>query len=197
MAYAEVTSAAGSWTHPMLLPALPPHRVRDALAVLAETTGWPVAAFLFGVGEEAMTDLLLYRDPSRTHGTPAVDECDAAARALAETTGWTPAPEQAPADGVLVGVGLREGYSPTAPVHDPGEVARRLTAYGDDWSCRPAHLVSARLVDDTVRWYDEPGVVVHAPASLLPSIVQIAEDLAQQRFVVTDLARQRTYALAW
>jgi hypothetical protein len=37
-----------------------------------------------------------------------------------------------------------------------------------------ARLVSARRVDEVVRWYDEIGVVVHASTELVPVIVQSA-----------------------
>ncbi|MGV9383563.1 hypothetical protein ACWDRB_47655 [Nonomuraea sp. NPDC003707] len=95
------------------------------------------------------------------HAPPT--QCDAAVRALIEVTGWVAAPERAPTDGVVVGLGLREGHEPDARQHLPEEVAQQLAARGaDGWEYRAAWPVSARLVDVRVRWYAEIGVVVQA-----------------------------------
>ncbi|MFJ6774620.1 hypothetical protein ACIQOV_27295 [Kitasatospora sp. NPDC091257] len=79
-----------------------------------------MAAAVLGRGGEPVTELTLSRDPSRTHGTPGVLECDAAVRRLAAATGWTRAAEAAP-DGVLVALGLREGYDLATATHSPDE----------------------------------------------------------------------------
>ncbi|MEU3570578.1 hypothetical protein AB0E96_19470 [Kitasatospora sp. NPDC036755] len=66
-----------------------------------------------------------------------------------------------PVGGVLVALGLREGYDPAAPAHAPDEVAAHLrAAAATGWSCRPARLASARHLDGTVRWYEEDGILV-------------------------------------
>lgn len=100
-AYTESCVAAGTWTCSVTLPASSFGQVRDVLSALARDTGWPVAAFAYGDVGEPVTELLLYRDPSRTFGTPPPAECDAAVRALVEATRWVAAPERAPAGGVL------------------------------------------------------------------------------------------------
>lgn len=194
--YTEVATADGTWVCRLHLPPAPFEQVRDVLAEFARATGWPVAAFAYGDTGELVDEILLYRDPSRTYGTPPAEECDAAARALVAATGWRTAPEQAPTSGVLVGLGLREGYDAEAPQHEPAEVAAKLAAQGSDHQYRTAQLVSARRINDSVRWYDEIGVIIHAPDHLLPTITNLAHAFAQHRFVVTDLAENRTYALA-
>jgi len=195
-AYAEVSAAAGTWTCPLTLPAVPLSRVQAELVALARRTGWPVAAFAYGDQDgDRVGELLLYRDTSRTHGTPPAAECDVAASALAAATGWTTRPATATRDVLLIGLGLREGYRADAPQHTPGDV-ERLLACDTSWTSRAARLVSARAVEAEVRWYDEPGVVVQAPARLLPAITAAVGALQQHRFVVTDHVTGRTYALA-
>lgn len=162
------------------------------LTGLARDTGWSVAAFAYGDVGEQVEELLLYRDPSRTFGTPPAEECDTAVRTLISTTDWTVVPERAPVDGVLVGLGLREGYEPDAPQHEPAEVAARLATHGDGRNTRTARLVSARQTAADLFWYDEVGVVLHAQDRLLPAITETAKAFAQQRFVVTDLNAQQT-----
>lgn len=193
--YTALDPWPGSWTCPFRLPATPIPQVRQVLTDLAQTSGWPVAAFLYGEQDEPVTRLLLYRDPSRHFGAPSVPESMAAARALAERTGWASKPASAPRGGLLVGLGLREGYAPDAPEHRLRDVVDRLASQPPGWTCRPARLVSARVVDGGVRWYDEQGAVVHGPAGLLPAITAAAAELAQQRFVVTDLEQHRVYAV--
>ncbi|MFF9638772.1 hypothetical protein ACF1D2_29860 [Streptomyces bacillaris] len=193
MTYVEAASADGVWTQVLRVPNAAPEQVRRALAGLART--WPVAAFLPGADADPVAEVVLYRDPSRTHGTPDLPECDAAVRRLAAATGWTPQPSQT-LTGVLVGLGLREGYDATAPTHSPEEVADHLLAVSPSgWRCRTARLVSARLVGEAVRWYEETGVVVEAETWLSPAIKAAATHCAQDRYVVTDGADGRTYAL--
>lgn len=193
MAYTEVASATGAWTRSIRAAGAPVDHVQQALFALATT--WPVAAFLHGDGD-SVDEVVLYRDPSRTHGTPVIAECDAAARRLTTATGWAPKPHEDHAFDVLVGLGLREGYDAAATTHSPQEVTTHLlSASTSGWHCRTAQLVSARLVDHQVRWYEETGVVVNAQTRLLPDIETIAARCDQHRFVVTNLAAGHTYAL--
>lgn len=194
--YTEVASADGSWLFPLQLPLTPVEKVRNVLAHFARDTGWPVTCFAYGDAGEPVEEILLCRDPSKTFGTPSFDECDAAVRALIAATGWEPVPERAPIDGVLVGLGLREGYADRARQHEPAEVVATLAAHGASGRYRAARLMSARLINDSVRWYEEMGVVLHSPVRVLPVITELACEFAQQRFVVTDLAQNRTYVLA-
>lgn len=192
--YTEVAAADGAWTCPMLLPPTPFEQVRATLTAVTADSGWPIAAFLYGADADPVTELLLYRDPSRSFGTPGVLDCNIGAEALAAASGWQLAPDRTPHAGVLVGMGLREGYEPDAPQHQPDEVDQLLAEHGTGWSCRTARLVSARLVEGEVRWYDEVGAVVQASADLVPVLERIAARFAQHRFVITDLAGQRTGA---
>lgn len=99
-------------------------------------------------------------------------------------------------DGVLVGLGLREGYDTAAPTHSVREVADRLRAGSTSgWRCRTARLVSARVVDGAVRWYEETGVLVRAQDHLLAAIESAAAHCSQDQCVVTHLSQGRTYAL--
>ncbi|MGW3183246.1 hypothetical protein ACWDD9_28620 [Kitasatospora sp. NPDC001119] len=192
--YIEVASAEGAWTQPLYLPtAVSIQWVRHVLTDLART--WPVAAFLPGAADEPVDEVVVYRDPSRTYGTPDTSVCDAAVHRLVAATGWTRGTDQGNGD-VLVGLGLREGYDTGAPEHSPGEVADHLLATSaTGWQCRAARLVSARLTDRDVRWYAEDGVVIYAEHRLLPAVEAAARSCAQHRYVVTDLVQQRTYAL--
>ncbi|MFF8432817.1 hypothetical protein [Streptomyces bacillaris] len=192
--YVEVASAEGVWTQALHLPvAATVGQVRRVLTDAART--WPVAAFLPGKGNESVEDVLLYRDPSRTYGTPGVSACDAAVRALVSVTGWTTVDDPSPFD-VIVGLGLREGYEVGATRHSPDEVDGHLHAIRrTGWRCYTARLVSARSVGHAVRWYAEDGVVVEAERRLLPAVRAAALGCAQHRYVVTDVTAQRTYAL--
>lgn len=203
--YAEVAGASGAWTCPIVLPPASFARVRADVTAFVLATRRPLDAFVFAVGggtdggEDGggdVAELLAYRDPSRTFGAPPTAACATAVRALAASTGWRPAPQRAPVGGVLVGLGVREGYAVGAQEHRPGEMARALGAHRACWSARVARIVSARRIGDAVRWYDEAAVVVHARTGMLPFITAAARACGQDRFVVTDLALSRTYALA-
>lgn len=195
--YAEAAAADGAWTAALRLPdAVPFERVRHALTDVTRTTGWPAAAFVSGRAE-AVTDMLLYRDPSRTHGTPDIATCQAAMRALSTATGWTVLGDSPPGGTeILVGLGLREGYGTDAREHPPEEAAAFLRSRSTTgWRCHTARLVSARLTEGRVRWYEETGVVVQAQERMLPAITAAAGAFVQHRFTVTHFLRQRTYAL--
>lgn len=191
--YAEVTAAEGTWVAWVQLPPTSFAEIRRVLSTLAEQ--WPVAACCFGGDGVLVTTLLLYRDPSRTHGTPSIAQCDAALDALLDATGWRVDAGHVPITGLLVGLGLREGYGQGATQHWPGEVDQYLE-HGTGWRCWTARLVSARHVDGEVRWYDEVGVVVLVPASMLSAVIAAAAACAQHRFAVTDLDARRTYVFA-
>jgi hypothetical protein len=57
----------------------------------------------------------------------------------------------------------RGDYEPDAPQNQPVMLDQFLAEHRTDGKTRPARLLSARLIDGAVRWYDEVGVVVHAP----------------------------------
>ncbi|WP_143231240.1 hypothetical protein [Actinosynnema sp. ALI-1.44] len=190
MAYKTLTTWPGAWTCSMHIPtAAPLAAVRQALDDLADATGWPVNAFAYGTAD-TVDELLIYRDPSQRHGIPSVIESEGAAHTLAAASGWTLATNQAPARGILVGFELREGYEPDAPLHDIGELLNVLPA-AELTSCRQAWLISAR----GTRRRQELCAVLRGSSELLPAITIAAGKFQQERFVVTDLAQQRVYAM--
>ncbi|RSM80564.1 hypothetical protein DL991_10655 [Amycolatopsis sp. WAC 01375] len=193
--YVEVATADDAWTCSMRLLAMSFDSVQTILKNFARNHDWPVNALIVGDADKPVTEIELHRDPSVTHGVPDVPRCWAAVRRLATETGWTASPHNARSMGILVGLGLREGYAPGAPQHEPSEVTSRLATAGTERTCHTARLVSARLVGSEVRDHDEVGVAVRGQADLLPVITELADRFAQDRFVVTDFTGRRTYAM--
>lgn len=74
MTYIEAASADGAWRRWLKVPGVPVGRVRGVLVELARS--WPVAAALPGETAEPVTEVMLYRDPSRTYGTPDSAACE-------------------------------------------------------------------------------------------------------------------------
>jgi hypothetical protein len=194
--YTEVARAPGAWNACILPPATPFDQVCILLKNLTMATDTPIAAFLGGGDGDPVDELLLVRDPSRTHGTPGIRECESLATWLAAETAWPLAPARIPASGILVGLGLREGYAPDAPQHSLAEAEQHLAQDGTGWTCRTARLVSARLVDGAVRWYAEVGAVIEAPTEMTPTIDWLAGMFRQDRYVVTNFSDGWTRALA-
>ncbi|MCK2245235.1 MULTISPECIES: hypothetical protein [unclassified Crossiella] len=193
--YTEQLSTLGAWACSVLLPQTPFDAVRTLLSDLTTYTGTPLNAFLPGDGD-LVTELLLVRDPNPTYGTsPDIATCEAFAQLLAAETGWPRVPQRVPSTGVVVGLGLREGNAPDTPQHALAEAHALLAEHGDGWRCDSAHLVSARLVNGSVRWHDELGVIVYADAVLVPVIERIAALFAQDRFVITDFSTGSTRVL--
>ncbi|MFG3429441.1 hypothetical protein [Streptomyces californicus] len=71
MPFIEVASADGVWTQALRVPNVRAEQVRRDLTELAHT--WPVAAFLPGTPADPVAEVVLYRDPSRTYGTPDLE----------------------------------------------------------------------------------------------------------------------------
>lgn len=189
--YREVATAEGAWCRHLQAPCpLTPARTRQILTEFAAEYQFPVSAFVHGSALSRQVTLI--RDPSITHGTPTIPACRAATTALARFAGWTVLNRPAP-DGLLVGLGLREGYEQTAPVRDPDEVRSPLRQH-NDWTATVAELVSARALVDHVRCYAEPALLITAAPALLPVLTSIAVRMRQHRFVVTDFSTHRTVA---
>ncbi|WP_236793234.1 hypothetical protein [Amycolatopsis sp. GM8] len=194
--YREVASAEGVWTltirfdWPTTFPAL-----HTRLAAFAVEHALPVTAFCLTHDAAKVTGVVLTRDPSITHGTPDRALCEQAGGALVYETGWRPCPTP-PRDAVMVGLGLREGYSVHAITHHEREVRAHLAHHGRGWTVQPARLLSLRpLHDGRVQRHHEPAVLILAPPRLLPAITGVAAALHQHRFVVHHLPENRTYAL--
>lgn len=192
--YVQVASVDGCWTTEVNLPPTDVRYIKSTLSLLAGQC--PVSALAIDNPDGLVTQLILYRDPSRTRRTPTIPDCDEMADELAAVTAWgmvrgNPSTPQAP---TLVALGLREGFDPTATEHSHSDVGRDVLSMTAGW--RPCRLMSARQVDDDhIEWHNEPGIVLHAPLQLLPTIATAAHRLGQIRFTVTDYVEGRTYAL--
>lgn len=191
--YAQVASVDGCWTTIVNLPPTEISYVKSTLSLLAGSC--PVSALAIDDPEGLVDQLVFYRDPSRTRRTPTIPDCDEMIDELAAMTAWgiVRGRPTAPQDATMVALGLREGFAPDAPEHAPSEIGHEIVSMVTAW--RPCRLVSARQVDDLIEWHDEPGVMLHAPQQLLPTIAVAAARLGQVRWTVTDYIEGRTYVL--
>ncbi|OLZ56096.1 hypothetical protein [Amycolatopsis keratiniphila] len=139
----------------------------------------------------------LIRDPSATHGAPDIDAFRAMLSTLSGPHGWHPIPGAGPAQRLVAMLGRREGYDPAARVHTRGDVARHLYDVPGTGEALivDVHVMSARYLDGERRIYQEPGVLIGGPTSILPAVTATAATLGQHRFVVIDRDQKRTYAL--
>ncbi|MFD6073267.1 hypothetical protein [Amycolatopsis lurida] len=170
----------------------------EAVTCLADLSTEETAVSAVVQERHGYADLVaLIRDPSATHGAPDIDAFHDVLSTLSGTHGWHPIAGAGPAQRVVVMLGLREGYDPDAHVHSSADVARHLygvQAAGDALIVK-VHVMSARYLDGARQVYQEPGVLIGGPASILPAVTATAEALAQHRFVVIDRDQERTYAL--
>lgn len=193
--YIETASAAGAWDAVMKPVDLASREdVHEAL-IAACTPGIPVtAAIQETLG--AVDRIVFLRDPSRTHGTPSVEDCGNLVDSLRESEGWQTCPAIGLEPALLVMLGLREGYDRGARIHDTRVVYEQLNACSAvSYRVDPVHLVSARWVEGKIRAYDEPGALLTIEAINLPAVTRIAGMFRQDRIVVTDYPASRTYAL--
>lgn len=177
----------GAWLAVFAAPiGLHPNAIADTLRTATVAVRLPVTATIRTDGYGPT--ITLYRDPSRTHGTPTPADAAAMADYLARATGWQWL--DTPRAGLIVPLGLREGYDRRATVHDPQWVA----AIAPQVVCRAATFVAARVTDGGLRYryWDEPCVEVYATARDLPAIARAADACRQHRFVVTDLDADTT-----
>ncbi|WP_328447429.1 hypothetical protein [Amycolatopsis sp. NBC_00438] len=154
----------------------------------------PLTAYARTGGSDFSSSLLLVRDPSVTHGTPALADCERAATQLAAGGNWH-SQGQMVRSAVLVAIGLREGYNPGARVRTFAEFEQRVLHNLGVWSGMSAELISARrLPDRAVQVYREPGALTFADWEHLPALAAIADDFGQDRFVTHDWLAHRTTA---
>lgn len=193
--YSETTSADGAW-QVVLNPRdlMSRERVHKKL-VAACTPALPITAAI-QTTLCAVDRIVLLRDPSHTHGTPSIEDCETLTDSLSASEGWDVSPVIGLEPALTVMLGLREGYDENAPVHNPRVVyehlnSRRVVRYQVD----PVHLVSARWVDGKIRTYDEPGVLLAIEPVTLPAVAELAGMLRQDRFVVTDFPADRTFVM--
>lgn len=184
--YVGAANARGVWVHQMLstAPFFPIADVVEEIAAVAVSTGVPLTAYARSTDERITSSLLLVRDPSITHGTPDIADCERAAVALSARGTWLSRGQDI-RPCMLLALGLREGYDPAARVHSPDEVAARVLSNGEVWCGWPAELISARpQPDDTAAVYHEPGVLAFTDFDQLRTLTAIAHDLRQERFVI-------------
>ncbi|WP_018682195.1 hypothetical protein [Actinokineospora enzanensis] len=192
--FVETLAVPGAWTATLTIPAIPAPVVRAALTGIARDLDLPVDAALIGT-EEAITTALLYRDPSRTHGAPDIDACEAAVDLIVSETGWARQPAAPPA--LTVPMGLKPGYHTTARF-DPAAARAVLaqTCGASGWELTPAILMSARPVGTEMRTYHEHGALVRARPRLLTGVATAARLLGQLRWVGIDESTGRTVVMA-
>lgn len=182
--------ALGAWSARFVVPRVPLVDVQWRLRHFVADNGNPLTAAVWG---DPVWRLVLLRHPSVTHGTPRIPACREAAGLLAYATGWMPSPDNYRRTvGMTVAFGLREGYDPGSLVHSRSRVARYLRGRRDLTDVR---LCSARLVDNDVRWYDEPGLFIDASEDITSSVLAAARRFGQDQVVVTNWADGRTDAI--
>ncbi|WP_328646726.1 hypothetical protein OHS58_48470 [Amycolatopsis sp. NBC_00348] len=204
--YTEVASAPGLWFAALQPPHGTTHdSVADALTNAA-TAQVPVSA-LVDDDREGVNEVILTRDPSITHGTPATADCADAARALADAHGWeyrmgfgTAAGAAVGVDGTAAGVivlmGLRERYFRGATSYSVLDVHDGLAHHGvTEYQLRSGWLFSARHLGHGVRTHDEPATLLSVAAADLDAVADVAFSFGQMRLIVADLAHDRTYVL--
>ncbi|SEB48722.1 hypothetical protein SAMN04489727_2127 [Amycolatopsis tolypomycina] len=183
--YVVAVNAPGVWVHELLSaePFFPIADVVEEIAAVSQDTGVPLTAYARSTNG-ITSSLLLVRDPSRTHGTPGIADCERAAAALAARGTWLSRGQDARSC-MLLALGLREGYDPAARVHSPDEVINRVLSKGQVWCGWPAELISARpQPDGPAQVYHEPGVLAFTDFDQMPTLAAIAHDLRQDRFVI-------------
>lgn len=122
--------------------------------------------------------LILGLDPSQTYGTPSIERCEEVAHAISDIFKWRRLEEELPELRVILG--RRIGYLSDGAF----SMNKVIEQVGDNESLhlREADLFSLRYVEG-VRQYSEPAAVIHAPASSLPDIAELAKYFGQYRFV--------------
>ncbi|WP_103338753.1 hypothetical protein [Amycolatopsis sp. CA-126428] len=185
--YVGAANARGVWVHQLLstAPFFPIADVVTEIAAVSVATGVPLTAYARSTSGRITSSLLLVRDPSITHGTPDIADCERAAAALAARGNWV-SQGQDVRSCMLLALGLREGYDPAAArVHTWTEVTDPVLGKGEVWCGWPAELISARpQPDGTAQVYHEPGVLAFTDFDQLPTLTAIAFDLRQDRLVI-------------
>ncbi|KDN23209.1 hypothetical protein DV20_05690 [Amycolatopsis rifamycinica] len=204
--YTEVASAPGVW-----FAALRPRfgtSQESVVSALADacTDQVPVSA-LVADDRDGVNEVILARDPSITHGTPTTADCVAFARELADTHGWTygmgfgpatgpSAGRDLAAAGVIVLMGLREGYFRDATEYSVRDVHERLALHHvTTYQLHTGWLFSARRLAGSVRTHDEPAALIRVPTTDLEALAGVAFSFGQMRLIVADLDNNRTYVL--
>jgi hypothetical protein len=187
--YIEAVTAPSAWLRTVHTPQVPVSEVQEELVRLA-VLGHPTSAFLYTVGN-LVTEILFFRHPNAKRGIPSPPQCDEAIRMLCDKTGWVSRRDHTPDSGLVVALGLREGFFPNAPVHSAELIAARI---GGNLKYRKARIVSARASGIRSHWNDEPGMSIMCAKEDLPRLSMVAEQIGQEQYVTTDLDEPRTSA---
>ncbi|MBE1580418.1 hypothetical protein ACFORH_43365 [Amycolatopsis roodepoortensis] len=192
--YMVSAAAPGAWYCRLQVPLDPYDWVCHALETAARLRGLPITAVVRG-SDGDVTDLVLLRDPSVLFGTAAVAALEGLVDMLVAATGWRRRPP-APLPEVVIPLGLRRGYAQDAPVHPARPTRRQLVDDVLGVRAWPVRLCSVRIGHDgEPQWWHEPGLLVHADdADQLPDLAEIAAELGQDRFVVTNAGCDTTTA---
>lgn len=179
----------GAWTSVRSTAGRPAQEITSYLERFAALV--PVTAH---ISERGGTVALL-RDPSATrHNPPSV------AYRRADAAQWTwreriRTPHDLPVTAIL---GLRVGYDPDAPVHQPAEALDLLDAQPwRHWAHATGRTLSLRSTapGEPLERYEEPALLLMLPAGSVSALVDVAARLGQHRFAVTDASLGLTYAL--
>lgn len=187
LSYTEAASARAAWavrfTHtvPMTLA-----WVRAMLEIASAEA--PLTAYAQG-SEDEVLDVVVARDPSRTYGTPSIAACKRAVRRVRFASDWTAKPLTS---GVMVAMGLREGYDPSAPTWTGRQVAETLPGA----TVTETVLVSCRRAPEGVQWWEEPCALIAAPGIDVTALDDLAGRMRQERYTITDHTNGRTVVRA-
>lgn len=185
--YITGASANHAWSATFeIIPPMPKDEVVSHLGRLVVGYGdpsRPISGAVIGTGDTDRTELVLGLDPSRTHGTPSVEQCEIIAEDISDKLGWQRQAEEP--FGVRAIMGRRIGYDETAHTYSSEEVRALAEAAGrSDLNFVEGDLFSLRPMPNQDLWqYDEPGVIITGSADAVDTILEVAEIMEQDRVV--------------
>lgn len=138
--------------------------------------------------------LTISRSPSPRYQTLSELEYQQMAESVAACCGGSVESADTSIGEFRVLVGCREGYEGTS-LHSFDEVGAELP----DCSASSSTVLSARYLNQTVRWYDEPVLIITGPLIRLPAVYHLAHRWRQEQFSVENQVSGRTYTVvtAW
>jgi hypothetical protein len=152
----------------------------------------PLSGTIMGLGNTLRQKIILGLDPSKTFGTPTIETCEGIAADITTRFGWERTRDEnlAPMRSVI---GKRIGYGGTAYVYGPMETyVKILNHQTANMSHAAGDLFSLRFIPgEGLRSYQEPGIIISAPANATDNLLRIANQLGQER-LVTETTGQRT-----
>uniref|UniRef100_UPI003F492E27 hypothetical protein n=1 Tax=Amycolatopsis sp. CA-151526 TaxID=3239921 RepID=UPI003F492E27 len=188
--YQVSVSVPGAWWCRLQVPLDPYETVCAVLEQAARALQVAVTAVLRGSAGDVV-EVILLRDPSRRYGVAPVPVYDQLAATLAATAGWRRRTGGRP-PGVVVPLGLRRGYDPHAPAHSAAAARRWLGDLAPASRSWPVRLCSVRILPDGPQWWHEPGLLILGRPEHVSALDQIAAELGQLRYVITDATTDTT-----